>query len=741
MFLFPTLLWIGLPLIAVPLLIHLINMLRHRRVRWAAMDFLLQSQRKHRRWIMLKQLLLLMARMGAVAVIVLMLSQPVLRSEWGELLGGAKTHQVVLLDDSFSMSDRWPNTSAFDQAKAVVGRLAEMSSEQGGARAFSLLRFSQAARMTAGSQPDLVQETVDSGFQVRLEKLLGPMQPSQTAASPMEAITALRRLPTKAGDENRIVYIVSDFRSREWDDVTDLRKLLEELRETGAELHLVQCVDEARPNLAIASLAPSGGTQSAGVEMLMELAITNYGDVAAKQVAVQLQEDGYPRPAVVVDQIEPRETVKRVFRLNFTTAGPHTVAATLPSDAVRTDNVRYWAIDLPDAIGVLLIDGSREARDAYFLASALAPGGKVQTGLRTQIESPRFLRQHDRLSDYSAIYLSNVDRLDPPEIDALEEYVRNGGGVAFFLGELSRGPFITEQLYREGEGLFPAPVTISTELLVDRLEQSPDLVVTQHPMFSVFASERNSFINMVKVSRYFAVADGWQPEPRSGTRVIARLRNGAPLAMEKKFGDGKVVALLSKASPEPTQLGSWNNWGRNNPSFVVAMLELQNYLASTGSYESHYEVGQQASIELDPQEYQPEVRLATPPEGPGELMVDAVAESEKLVAALPELSAGGFYEATLTTKEGRQEHRVLACNVIAAEGDLELIDRAGIRSRLDGIDHMYHRAEDLQFDPQQLAGFNLSDSLLYALLALLIGEQILAYSASYHPSSAKGGPR
>ncbi len=48
---------------ALPVLIHLINMMRHRRVQWAAMEFLLASQKKNRTWVMLKQLLLLLLRM------------------------------------------------------------------------------------------------------------------------------------------------------------------------------------------------------------------------------------------------------------------------------------------------------------------------------------------------------------------------------------------------------------------------------------------------------------------------------------------------------------------------------------------------------------------------------------------------------------------------------------------------------------------------------------------------------
>ena len=86
-FLFPSLLWIGLPLVGVPVLIHLINLRRQQKIRWAAMQFLQVSQKQNRRWILFKQLLLLAARMAAVAVLVLMLAHLVVRNEWLRLLG------------------------------------------------------------------------------------------------------------------------------------------------------------------------------------------------------------------------------------------------------------------------------------------------------------------------------------------------------------------------------------------------------------------------------------------------------------------------------------------------------------------------------------------------------------------------------------------------------------------------------------------------------------------------------
>ena len=73
---FLPLLWWGLPFAAAPVIIHLINLLRHRKVPWAAMEFLVASQRKYRTRVLLKQILLLLLRVAAVLGIVLALAQP-----------------------------------------------------------------------------------------------------------------------------------------------------------------------------------------------------------------------------------------------------------------------------------------------------------------------------------------------------------------------------------------------------------------------------------------------------------------------------------------------------------------------------------------------------------------------------------------------------------------------------------------------------------------------------------------
>ena len=120
-FLYASLLSIGLPLLAAPLVIHLINLRRQKKIRWAAMQFLIDSEKQNKRWILFKQWLLLATRMAAIGLLVLLLAHVVIRNEWLRLLGSGTTHHVLLVDDSYSVGDRWESTSALGEAKRATG--------------------------------------------------------------------------------------------------------------------------------------------------------------------------------------------------------------------------------------------------------------------------------------------------------------------------------------------------------------------------------------------------------------------------------------------------------------------------------------------------------------------------------------------------------------------------------------------------------------------------------------------
>lgn len=724
-FVHPALLW-GLLLAGAPVVIHLITMMRHRRVAWAAMEFLLASQKRNRTWILLRQLLLLLTRIALIALLVVVMAQPVLRSHLGRLFGGTKTHHIVLLDDSYSMSDRWAGTSAFAEAKGVIRRMGAEAARQVRPQQFTLLRFSQAGRVAQGTQPDLLAESVGRDFPARLQSTLERLRVSQSAAGPRAALEAIRQLVGDASDERRIVYLVSDFRMRQWENPSDLRNRLLELNEAGAEIHLVNCVEAARPNLTLSSLAPGAGTRAAGVPLFMEVTVTNYGTAPVKDVPVLLSADDQARPALVIPEIPARKAVTERFSVQFPTPGEHVVTARLESDCVSADNFRYCVVNFPPSVPVLLVDGDPEALDARYLSAALSPGGPVATGIAPRIEKPRYLSLNP-LEPFSAIYLLNVERLEPSAIEALEKYVASGGGLGVFLGPLCQSKFLNEAFYRGGKGLFPVPVIGQAELLVDRLQQVPDLEVGNHPIFAVLAGKRNSFIATVLVQRYFAVPRQWKPPPDARAQVLARLRNGAPLVVERQFGEGRVVAVLTTAGPQ------WNNWARNNPSFVVAMLEMQAYLARRSADVVHA-VGAPLVVPLDPARHGATVRIQTPEANAAPVTLHATrAAGGAWRATFSGTEVSGIYVAKLARKDGSEETLRWAVNVEPEEGDLQTTDSPRLAERLEGVAYTYEPAALFHSAAEEAAGYNLSRSLLYALVLLLIGEQVLARSATYHP--------
>ncbi len=127
------------------------------------------------------------------------------------------------------------------------------------------------------------------------------------------------------------------------------------------------------------------------------------------------------------------------------------------------------------------------------------------------------------------------------------------------------------------------------------------------------------------------------------------------LVIDKKLGDGRVVAFLTTAGPH------WNNWARDNPSYVVAMLELQNYLAAGRQTDPSRQVGTPLEIAVDLQKFQQQVEFLTPAEGTADKIVVKAEPQENgpAIAMLTDTDASGIYEVQLTGNDNTQA--ITAC--------------------------------------------------------------------------------
>ena len=306
-FVYQSLTW-GFLLALLPLLIHLINMMRHRRVHWAAMEFLLQSYQKHRRWVWLKQLLLLLARMIAVALAVGMLAQWVTRGEWLDMFSGTATHHYIVLDDSFSMSERVGGTTAFDRALNVLRQIGSEASttRSGGQHTITVLRTSrvmqQSRSATAGELEeltDLNSELIDSEFSVLWEEKQATMDVTQMSGSPLPALRVIQTLSKVRPDDRQVLYLLTDFRTGQWGNAVEIRKILRQIEQADIAIRLVNCASESSRNLAITRLEPTKETRAAGVPLFMNLDIPNFGPAEERNVQLSIRTRFYGTPVSV----------------------------------------------------------------------------------------------------------------------------------------------------------------------------------------------------------------------------------------------------------------------------------------------------------------------------------------------------------------------------------------------------------------------------------------------------------
>lgn len=638
---FPTLLTWGLPLAAAPLVIHLINLLRHRTVRWAANEFLLASRRKYRTKVILRQLLLLLMRVAAIAGLVALFAQPRISSAIGSLFGAPRATHVILLDDSYSMADTTAGTAevedAFGRGRGAVIRICQDLAAASGSQGVAIGRFSRLAageadRIVApvadepapddslsgettpdaaveGSEAnatndpaapeggqssverfDVPPQSLTPALVARIGVLYESMVAGENAAGPAAAVRAA--VEVLEGREGSL-WIVTDLRRKDWTAAEETAELLRRAADAGVHIRLVDCGVDREPevNLSIERLVPAGGVAAAGVLMPIEVVVRNHGSAAVRSVPVEFTEDGIPRPGILIDAIPAGGEVVRRIDVRFPDAGGHSLAARLPPDAIEADNARFLSVEVTAFREVLLIE-EPPASASLYLAAALDPGPGAQTGIRPKVERRRALTALD-LSAFDCIYLLDVPRLDPEEVAALESFARDGGGVAFFVGPNSDAAFLGGQLYRDGEGLFPVPLAGPVDLLRESSE-APDLVAEEHPVVQVLAGNRNPLLAAVRVDRYMAVRRGFEPDEDVGLRRMLSLRNGAILAVEKSFGDGVTVAFLTTAAPD------WNTWSRGNPSWVVVMLELESHLARGRTVNAAATVGDPISIAVDP---------------------------------------------------------------------------------------------------------------------------------------------
>lgn len=725
---------------AAPVIIHLINRMRYRRVRFAAMEFLLASQKRNRRRVLIEQLLLLALRVLLVMIVVALIARLILDPNQLSLFQGAKSHHVVILDDTVSMQEQATEGTVFERAKEIIRRLVAEGAETPRSQVFSLILMSDPEKTMSGlSEVDITDELL-----VEVTERMEVLQPTFRAADPSNALEVARRRLDEDRAAVRQIHVISDFRKSDWIDNKGAVSALNALSAAQIKINLVKCTAQEHDNLSLTKLGGEIEVAAAGVPVTLSATIQNWGGRDAEDVRADLFIDGARLPRTIDFQTIPAgDETTRSFDVVFPTAESHEVKLTIRDDALAADNQRFLAIDVPEENPVLIIDGSPGTEQAFYVADALAADQSV-TGFAASVQTPEDLRRTP-LDRFDLIYLINVPEIAPDALAALQDYVRQGGGLVWYLGDAIRPAFYNESLFGVADGLFPVRLGLAPEVTERPLSTTtilPDIVPQGDQLFRLFTNTELPILDLVFVNLAYPLAPQTdsQVNVANDVQVLATLRDQQPLFLQHQYGEGKIVTCLSAAGPLMNPEGLvWTNWS-NGPasfSFAVFQLELAKHLVRADRSLPELLAGDRIELNLNQAFYEPEMEVLSPDDQVDRFQLTPIENGQddsvpRLQLSYPGTDKPGIYQLTLMTTQQESERRLYAANVPAKEGALTLMaDDAFLRELGPDTKVEIQQAGSFDWIRNESPGSEVRWFLLILLATVCIAEQALASRLSY----------
>lgn len=581
----------GLGLASVPILIHLLNRQRHKPMPWAAMRFVLAAYRKTRRRVQLENLLLLLLRTAAVALLAFAITRP-FTGEKSPLAGLTESRRdvAILIDGSASTGWREGVETAFERE---VARAREI------VRKLEAGRGDRVRLVFAGQYPRLLSWTTPDQALSMLDTLTSPTDESlDLAAALSDVLQHAKSDPAQASmsDARLEVRLLTDMQRRVFaprsptaNDTTPkaattsgaksapttsdkpaasrdaLLDVLDELKllEIPVIVENFGGTQPTPPNLGIGAVEPLARLTGPGQTAEIGVDVQNFGPSPKNGVRVVLEIDGERRPNQTAD-VPARGHAQVVFQVAFKSAGEHVVTARLEEgDRLAIDNERSRVLSVPPPVRVLLVDGAPgvviEEDEVGYLKAVIEPSGDDALSGGSAPFEPRVFPPDELggadvdFTQFDVIWLANVESLPAPVVDKLEQAVAAGRSLILSVGDRTDVTSFNTRFFRaDGTGLSPA--ALDERIAVRSRAESYFRVKNfdaAHPALAFFADERfKPLFTEVPIYEFVGA------RPIAGARVLATIDDDAshPLLIERAYDRGRVFLWTTTIDSAWTRL-------------------------------------------------------------------------------------------------------------------------------------------------------------------------------------------
>lgn len=408
---------IALPLIALPIIIHLINQWRYQTKAWGAMQFLLAANQMNRGLAKLRQWLILAMRTLAVAGLIFAVARPLSSGLFGLSGGGKIDTAIVLLDRSPSMQQVGPaGVSKLETARL---QLADALRTVGAEHFVAIHSDGSAVEYESAEAMFDSPAMAPSSAKTQLPMML---------AGTLDYMKANKPGPTE-------VWICSDLQSSDWSAESGQWSLAREGIQNlpqAVNINLLAYPTTAQENLSVRVTSAKRAAredESGGDDLLLSISVSRSDQQTddSREITIGIEVNG-ARSSIVADLVGQQVDVRnhRIPLSASQTSGWGKVS--IAADRNAADNEYYFVFDDPPLRRVVVVSDDRSSTRAVEIVASVTDDGTDNPAV--EVITPARL---DSLAlDDTSLLVWQSQLPDETTGPAIESYIASGGQVIFF---------------------------------------------------------------------------------------------------------------------------------------------------------------------------------------------------------------------------------------------------------------------------------------------------------------------
>lgn len=381
--------------LAIPILIHLFSLQRHKTVYFSNVAFLKQINQKKSNISRLQKLLLLLVRLLLLSAIILAFSEPYLSDKTDAV--SDKQIIGIYIDNSFSMNSSNDRGLLIEQAKNNARSI--LNAHKGKDEFIFISNELQGKHQRILDFNDCL-EAIDQT--VIVPQVL-------PAASVFNRWNALKQNEINIDTE---LYVISDFQK------TSFPKEFYTI-DTTSTTHLLPISSYPQANLSIDTCYLQSPNHSLTQQEWLYFEVTNASNQTIENLGIKLYVNGKQK-ALSTLKVDANSSVKAKLNFNNHSLGEQKASLELTDATIPFDNKLYFNFNVTEANKVLSIYENTTSGALGTLYSNENFDYKNE-----EIGKLNF----DNLSSYNLIILENISKLTSGLINNLKVYTENGGNL------------------------------------------------------------------------------------------------------------------------------------------------------------------------------------------------------------------------------------------------------------------------------------------------------------------------